>query len=380
MAPLRRGLVAIVLLFAFVLLLRSSSSAAPDDAPSENVEKPANIPPQGRTHAGKRQHVQVTLEDMANRPLRERLRYQYPYDLEAKFPAYIWQTWKYAPSSSWFQDELRAQEESWSELHPGFVHEVLADKTAEHMIRYLYGAIPEVVEAYEALPIPVLKADLFRYLILLARGGIYSDIDTEALQPAINWLPEDMDRLSVGLIVGIEADPDRPDWHDWYSRRIQFCQWTIQSKPGHPILRDVVATIVEDTLRMKRQGILTMSRMDKSIVEFTGPAVWTDAIFRYFNNPDYFKNEETRNVTYEDFTGLTKQKKVGDVAVLPITSFSPGVRQMGAGEPDDPMAFVLHDFEGIFPLLSKTSLQTRILTIITGSWKPQEERHIGQEW
>ncbi|QKX63547.1 uncharacterized protein TRUGW13939_10718 [Talaromyces rugulosus] len=368
MAPLRRGLVAIVLLFAFVLLLRSSSSTSSsssssttsDDTPPENAEKPVNVPPQARTHAGKRQHAQVTLEDMANRPLRERLRYQYPYDLDTKFPAYIWQTWKYAPSSSWFQDELRPQEESWSELHPGFVHEVLADKTAEHLIRYLFGAIPEVIEAYESLPIPVLKADLFRYLILLARGGIYSDIDTEALQPAINWLPDDMDRLSVGLIVGIEADPDRPDWHDWYSRRIQFCQWTIQSKPGHPILRDIVATIVEDTLRMKREGILTMSRMDKSIVEFTGPAVWTDSIFRYFNDPEYFKNEETRNVTYEDFTGLTVQKKVGDVAILPITSFSPGVRQMGAEEPDHPLAFVLHDFEG--------------------SWKPQEERHIGVEW
>jgi alpha 1,6-mannosyltransferase len=37
---------------------------------------------------------------------------------------------------------------------------------------------------------------------------------------------------------------------------------------------------------------------------------------------------------------------VGDVLVLPITSFSPGVGQMGAKEYDDPMAFVKHDFEG----------------------------------
>ena len=56
--------------------------------------------------------------------------------------------------------------------------------------------------------------------------------------------------------------------------------------------------------------------------------------------------EGSKNVTWETFTGMEVAKKVGDVVVLPITSFSPGVQQMGAKEPDDPMAFVKHDFEG----------------------------------
>jgi len=116
-----------------------------------------------------------------------------------------------------------------------------------------------------------------------------------------------------------------------------------------------VATITEDTLRMKRAGILSLSRMDKSVVEFTGPAVWTDTIFRYFNNPQYFDFERhPRNVTYEDFTGLAEQTRVGDIAVLPITSFSPGVEQMGAEDIDHPLAFVRHEF--------------------VGSWKPESER------
>lgn len=285
-------------------------------------------------------------------PLRERLRYQFPYDLESKFPAYIWQTWKYTPASGSFDESLRPFEASWSELHPGFVHEVVPDDTAFHLIRYLYASMPEIQEAYQALPLAVLKADFFRYLILLARGGIYSDIDTIALKPAIDWLPQDFDRSTVGLVIGIEADPDRPDWHQWYSRRIQFCQWTIQAKPGHPVLRDIVATITEDTLRMKREGILTKSKMDKSIVEFTGPAVWTDTVFRYFNNPEYFRDENgnAKNITAMDFTGITEHKKVGDVVVLPITSFSPGVQQMGAEDVDHPMAFVKHEFEGMYHL------------------------------
>jgi alpha 1,6-mannosyltransferase len=352
MIPYRKALVAAVLLIAFVVILRSSHSASPKTSPStapeeDTVDTAIRIPPQAR--AGKSGDAsQVSLEYLANRPLRDRLRYQFPYELESKFPAYIWQTWKYTPASGYFEENLRPLEASWTELHPGFVHEVVTDKIAEHLIRYLYSAIPEVTEAFESLPLPVLKADFFRYLILLARGGIYTDIDTQALQSAVDWLPENMDRLSVGLIIGIEADPDRPDWHEWYSRRIQFCQWTIQAKPGHPVLRDIVATITEEALRMKRAGRLTKSKMDKTVMEFTGPGVWTDAVFRYFNNPEYFKFDKgAQNITYEHFTGLTEQKKVGDVAVLPITSFSPGVEQMGAGDYDDPLAFVKHEFEGM---------------------------------
>lgn len=289
---------------------------------------------------------------MEGKPLRDRLRFQFPYDLESKFPASIWQTWKYTPSSGQFGERLRPAEASWSEKHPYFVHEVITDDTAVHMIRYLYASIPEVVEAYRAMPVPVLKADFFRYLILLARGGIYSDIDTIALKPAIDWLPEALDKQTVGLVIGIEADPDRPDWNEWYSRRIQFCQWTIQSKPGHPVLRDIVATITEDTLRMRDLGILSEDKMDKSIMEFTGPGVWTDTIFSYMNNPNYFDIAPGSNISWVDFANLKEHKKIGDVVVLPITSFSPGVGQMGAKDPNDPMAFVKHEFEGMSISLS----------------------------
>lgn len=131
------------------------------------------------------------------------------------------------------------------------------------------------------MPLPVLQADFFfGYLVFLARGGIYSDINTQALKPTTEWQPEKFNRSTVGLVVGIEADAtSRQDWSEWYSRRIEFCQRTIQSKPGHPALRDLVATITEDTLRMKRLGILNPKKMDKSVVEYTGPAVFTDTLF-----------------------------------------------------------------------------------------------------
>lgn len=301
--------------------------------------------------------TQLSLDERHRRPLKEQLEYQFPYDVVAKTPAFIWQTWKYTPAQAKFEELYREPEASWSILHPSFVHEVITDNVAVFLIRHLYASVPDVLDAYHALPLPVLKADFFRYLILLARGGIYSDIDTQALKPAAEWVPSNVPASSYGMVIGIEADPDRPDWHDWYSRRLQFCQWTIQAKPGHPILVDIVANITQETLNRKRAGKL--SKNTNEIVEFTGPAVWTDTIFAYLNNPEFFDmTTSSGNITWENFTGMKAPKKVGDIIVLPITSFSPGIKTMGAGEPDDPMAFVKHMFEG--------------------TWKPENERHLGE--
>ncbi|KAF2729570.1 hypothetical protein EJ04DRAFT_65215 [Polyplosphaeria fusca] len=383
MLSFRKALVASLAVLTFFFLFRSHHSGANQASPYKNANdlpKPASMikpkPEQPAKHDAaqaastdkskafnspdapiKKPKTQISLEDLRKKPLRQQLEYQFPYDVESRFPAYIWQTWKYTPAQGEFDEVFREAEASWTILHPSFVHEVITDQVAVHLIRHLYASVPDVLEAYQALPLPVLKADFFRYLILLARGGIYSDIDTAALKSAADWIPHDVPSTSYGMVIGIEADPDRPDWAEWYSRRIQFCQWTIQSKPGHPVLVDVVANITQETLKRKSENRL--SKNHKDIIEFTGPALWTDTIFSFFNNPDYFDMSTSKgNITWEHFSGMKTPKKVGDVIVLPITSFSPGIKTMNAGEDDDPMAFVKHNFEG--------------------TWKPENERHIGE--
>lgn len=336
----------------------SKQSSSSTDKPHA-AEKPLNNGgSNGGSGGGSDITGQKTMQDLSKMSTYDKLAYQFPYDVETKFPAYIWQTWKYTPASGKFK--FREEEATWTEHHPGFIHEVITDDVAENLVKLFYASVPEVIEAYTALPLPVLKADFFRYLILLARGGVYSDIDTSALKSAVEWVPDSVPRETIGLVIGIEADPDRPDWHDWYSRRIQFCQWTIQSKPGHPVLRDIVARVAAETLKRKRSGLL--AAMDtKNVIEFTGPAVWTDTIFEYFNDPRYFDMSTSKGaIDYRNFTGMEVAKKVGDVIVLPITSFSPGVQQMGAKEPDDPMAFVHHDFEGEFPTIRLEALGTHL--------------------
>lgn len=367
MLNLRRAVMAAAFILTVFFLISQTHKTSPRfgssrDSSGSNgatqLDEDLNAPQFGAA-SGEKHHrdvAQKPLADMSHMSTYDKLAYAFPYDIESKFPAYIWQTWKYTPAEGEF--EFREQEASWTVAHPGFVHEVITDSMAVSLLRLFYASVPEVLEAYDALPLPVLKADFFRYLILYARGGIYSDIDTYAIQGADAWIPPAIPRQSVGLVIGIEADPDRPDWADWYSRRIQFCQWTIQSKPGHPVLRDIITRITNATLELQNKGKLTSFR-GGGVVDLTGPAVWTDTIMDYFNDPRYFDMTASKGrIDYHNFTGMETSKRVGDVVVLPITSFSPGVEQMGAKDYDDPMAFVKHDFEG--------------------TWKPESERHIGE--
>ena len=261
-----------------------------------------------------------------NSSLRERLAYVYPYDLNEKFPAYIWQTWKYGLNDDRFGIDYKKGEEQWAILNPKFIHDIFNDDTANAIIRHLYVNLPEVIKAYESLPHLLLKIDFFKYLILFAKGGVYADIDTVPIQPVPNWIPENVDSNEIGMIIGIESDPKVGlNWKKYYARRLQFSNWVIQAKPGHPILREVIATITEITLTNMKPGTFKMPRETEmefltEVMNWTGDGTWTDVIFRYFN--DYVLSGIFSKVTWKDFTKMEVPKLVSDVLVLPAFSFN----------------------------------------------------------
>jgi hypothetical protein len=93
------------------------------------------------------------------------------------------------------------------------------------------------------------RSDLLRYLMLLVKGGVYSDTDTRLLQPPSKWgqgatlwangkglSEQDKARIAAGeeweevlgppsIVVGLEADAGtRRDWHKWVARPVS-CSW-----------------------------------------------------------------------------------------------------------------------------------------------------------
>lgn len=298
--------------------------------------------------------------------LRQQLSFQFPYEPSKPFQKNIWQTWKVGKDDPEFPKKFLNFQSSWDENNSGYVHSIILDGECEILVNSLYETVPDVAKAYNIMPKSILKADFFRYLILYAKGGIYSDIDTVNLKPVSSWASMastlNDEKNTAGLAIGIEADPDRPDWADWYARRIQFCQWTIQAKLGHPMLRELIARITEHTLVREANGQLKkVLGKDEGgdIMNWTGPGLFTDIVFEYLNNVQLPSDEAraqqaTPIITWESFTGLTDPKLVADVMILPITSFSPGVGQMGAQSIHHALAYVQH--------------------IFLSTWKPMDER------
>ncbi|CUM65008.1 uncharacterized protein PRCAT00002627001 [Priceomyces carsonii] len=290
--------------------------------------------------------------------VREQLAFHFPYDILQPFQKNIWQTWKVSLDHKEFPLKYKNFQSSWSEKNPDYVHHILSDSECHEFVNQAYSTVPDVAEAYNIMPKSILKADFFRYLVLFARGGVYSDIDTVDLKLIDTWVSLNEMLFGkpniAGLVVGIEADPDRPDWAQYYARRIQFCQWTIQAKKGHPMLRELITKITELTLWRKKELKLT-SVLGKDeggdVMNWTGPGIWTDYLFQYMNSllqseDDSKSKEDDQVITWKVFTGMEMPIAIEDVLILPITSFSPDVGHMGSKGSNDPMAYVLHRFLG----------------------------------
>lgn len=244
--------------------------------------------------------------------LRRRLNKQFACPHHEPIPRRVWQSWK---SKSNLDKEFEHNVETWSSA-PDYQHHLLDDAEVSEFVKHRYAAIPEVVEAFERLPRKVLKADFFRYLVILAEGGTYADIDTSLTTPMDEWLRDGqladlMDRANVppsgiAAVIGVEDECDCWGWRGIFTRRLQFCQWSFQAKRGHPLFVDLVAKITELTLHNynphtqlltfptgykgmpNMAPVYNMSQGSDSwyhgVLEWTGPGAFTDSVFKYLND------------------------------------------------------------------------------------------------
>lgn len=382
--PLRISTYLLTLIFIFYQLHSSiygikSTNTAHEVAISKHLRSTSNENPY--------ESFTVNLDTLprdGSSTLRQQLHFHFPYDNQTPFPKQIWQTWKYESDSPKFKPKFMKFIRQWQETNKDHRYNLLSDEQAFKLIDTLYAPLPSVLKAFHAMPKNILKADFFRYLILFARGGVYSDIDTVALKPISSWASSNATIYdkpnNAGLVIGVEADPDRDDWNVYYAKRVQFCQWTIMAKPGHPALGELIAKITELTLEKLQSGIIdkiTGKNSGDDIMNWTGPGIFTDEMFKYFNilrhsmplNQLQITNHIPQNkynkplkasddIDWRYFTLMQNTiVQFHDVMVLPITSFSPDVGHMGSETSSHPLSYVKHMFEG--------------------SWKPEEERHIG---
>lgn len=134
--------------------------------------------------------------------------YQKPLQSSSIFPRKIWQTWKIDPLEFEIRDSQRAK--SWTSLNPGYRYEVLTDGNDLHYVETHFGPNglnrPDIVNMYRSLSATIIKADLLRYLMMYVEGGVYADIDVEALVPVEKFIPSSIDEAGADLVISVEID------------------------------------------------------------------------------------------------------------------------------------------------------------------------------
>ena len=89
-------------------------------------------------------------------------------------PRILHQTWKDAAVPIAFSRYM----ESWKQFHPGWEFRFWTDADLAELVASRY---PECRDLFHSYPKPIMRADLGRYLVLREFGGVYADIDAEAL-------------------------------------------------------------------------------------------------------------------------------------------------------------------------------------------------------
>ncbi|KAL8669561.1 MAG: hypothetical protein Q9168_005858 [Polycauliona sp. 1 TL-2023] len=200
-----------------------------------------------------------------------------------------------------------------------------------------------LLDIYNNLPRRNLKADLFRYLIIFLKGGVYADPDTCAVQPVSKWgnrgttkdktdfkilqLAAQAHDLTIrasngssqlpindappAVIVAKETLTTREDREGGH-----IAQYAFASAPGHPIFLDLLQNIVEFSRGMekiKSSGGSKFFNSEETDFTWTGAEVWSSAVWRYLWARWGFDSRRLH--------GINHPVRVGDVLILPAQAF-----------------------------------------------------------
>ena len=262
----------------------------------------------------------------------------------SKFPRKIWQTWKVDPLG--FEERELSRAKTWTAKNAGYRYEVLTDDNAIGYIETHFGpkgiSRPDIVEMYKSLTAKIIKADLLRYLIMYVEGGVYADIDVEALRPLDRFIPDRYDEEEIDMIVGVEIDePEYKDHPILGQKSRSFCQWTFISKPRLPVMLQLVDNILFwlNDIAKKQNVLIGDIVFDfDDVISGTGPSAFTEAILAEMSA------KAGQLVDWSYFHNLAESKLIGGVLVLTIEAFAADQSHSDSGSHDARAALVKHHF------------------------------------
>ena len=162
------------------------------------------------------------------------------------------------------------------QLNTGWTHHLYDDRERRSFILEHYG--PDILAYYERIhPLyGASRADLFRYLLLYERGGVYLDIKSTLNQPLDAVLQESDCYLLSKWQNGLGQKYEGWGTHNNVDGVTdEYQQWHIVAAPKHPFLEAVIKKVQANVDRYDplRDGV-----GKHGVMKLTGPVAYTAAI------------------------------------------------------------------------------------------------------
>ncbi|WP_457595672.1 glycosyltransferase family 32 protein [Hydrogenimonas sp.] len=189
-----------------------------------------------------------------------------PFSHNATIPKIIHQTY---PTKTGLPAPLEKNIAFLQANNPRWAYRLYDDRDIE---RYIWENCPELLRYYKAIDpqYGAARADFFRYLVIYLEGGVYLDIKSSFLHPLDKVLrPDDSMLLSHWTDRKWGRHAEIP------MKEGEFQQCFIIAAPGHPFVRNIIETIVNnlDRYRAYMHGTGKFATL-----KTTGPIAYTLAI------------------------------------------------------------------------------------------------------
>ncbi|KAI9827426.1 MAG: hypothetical protein M1819_006967 [Sarea resinae] len=303
---------------------------------------------------------------------KRQLSYQSSLTSGTRFPRKIWQSWKVDPLG--FEQRDLNVARTWTAKNPEYRYEVLTDHNDLHYVETYFGPAGfnrlDIVYMYRSLGAKIVKADLLRYLVMYVEGGVYADIDVEALRPIARFIPARYKEKDVDMVIGVEIDEPEYNQHPILGRKSQsFCQWTFMCKPQLPVMMRLIDNILRwlnDVAKKQRVPISEIVLDFDEVIGGTGPSAFTRAVLAEMSA------RTRQTVKWDTFHDMSESKLVGSILVLPVEAFAAGQGHSDSGNHDARNALVKHRYHASkWPTQHPRYKHPVYGEVETCNWKPE---------
>lgn len=154
-------------------------------------------------------------------------------------------------------------------VHPDWQYRLYNDKDCNYLVNQFF---PELAKLYANVPYDIMRADIFRILVVYLYGGFYFDVDMV--------FHKSLDELIIHKAVfatEIKLSAEDMKFHNHqHSKRI--ANYGFGSEAGHPFFQYIIRYWLQNAQQLRQVNT------EHDVLETTGPGMLTKLFHTFFGD------------------------------------------------------------------------------------------------